>query len=106
MLRRFPIGLADLDGRWYAVSMLGECAWTRNVQAAGGEAVLRHGKAHRVRLVPVPAADRPAIIKTYLAQVPGGRPHIHVPYTAPVEDFVPVAAQVPVYAVEGLRPPG
>ena len=36
-LARFPLGMADVDGRWYLVSMLGECAWVRNVRAAGGD---------------------------------------------------------------------
>ena len=43
---RFPLGMADLDGQWYLVSMLGEhCNWVLNVRAAGGRAVIRHGRA-------------------------------------------------------------
>ena len=30
---RFPLGMADLDGQWYLVPMLGEqCNWVRNVR--------------------------------------------------------------------------
>ena len=25
---RFPLGMADVDDRWYLVSMLGECNWS------------------------------------------------------------------------------
>ena len=35
-ITRFPVGMADVDGQWYVVSMLGECNWVRNVRAAGG----------------------------------------------------------------------
>ncbi|WP_226963820.1 nitroreductase/quinone reductase family protein [Nostocoides sp. F2B08] len=40
-VRSFPLGLADVGGQWFAVSMPGECAWVRNVRAAHGEVVLR-----------------------------------------------------------------
>ena len=36
-----PLGMADVDGRWYLVSMLGECNWVANVRANNGDAVLR-----------------------------------------------------------------
>jgi hypothetical protein len=39
---RFPLGMADWDGRWFVVSMLGDgCNWVRNVRAADGRAVIR-----------------------------------------------------------------
>lgn len=98
-LRRFPLGMADLDGQWYLVSMLGECAWTRNVRAARGRAVLRHGRARSVSLVEVPVPERAPIIRAYLQQVPGGRPHVPVDIDAPVETFEQVASRLPVFAV-------
>ncbi len=49
---RFPLGMADLAGQWYLVSMLGEhCNWVLNVRSAGGRAVIRHGRAVHCRLV-------------------------------------------------------
>jgi hypothetical protein len=33
-VRRFPLGMADFQGRWYLVPMLGEgCHWVQNVRA-------------------------------------------------------------------------
>lgn len=29
----FPLGMADVDGRWYLVSTLGQCNWVANVRA-------------------------------------------------------------------------
>jgi deazaflavin-dependent oxidoreductase (nitroreductase family) len=76
---RFPLGMANSGGDWYLVSMLGEnCNWVRNVRAAGGQAVLRRRSAVRCQLVEVPAAERAPILKRYVEQVPGGRPHIPV----------------------------
>lgn len=101
---RFPLGLAFVDGAWYAVSMLGECNWTRNVRAAGGVVTI-HGRGWgRQRLTEVAAPERPRILKVYLAQVPGARPHLPVDRHAPVEAFVRIAADTPVFRVEDMDP--
>ncbi|MFD1051832.1 nitroreductase/quinone reductase family protein, partial [Kibdelosporangium lantanae] len=50
----FPVVVADYEGERYLVSMLGERAnWVRNVRAAEGRAVLRHGRREAVRLAEV-----------------------------------------------------
>ena len=99
-LTRFPLGMADLDGRWYLVSMLGErCNWVRNVRAANGEATLRRRRRMPCQLVEVPAERRAPIIKRYVEKVPGGRPHIPVDRHAPVAAFEEVAAGYPVFEV-------
>ena len=96
-----PLVIADYDGGQYAVSMLGERSpWVRNVRAAGGQAVIRHGQRRAVRLVEVPPADRPPILKAYLARAIGGRPHIPVDPAASLRAFEPIAPDYPVFRVE------
>jgi deazaflavin-dependent oxidoreductase (nitroreductase family) len=100
-LTRFPIGLADLDGRWYAVSMLGEeCNWVRNVRAADGFAVLHRRRRRPCRLVEVPTEERAAVLRRYVRKVPGARPHLCVDPAAPVAAFDAVAERYPVFRVE------
>jgi hypothetical protein len=102
-LTRFPLGMADLDGHWYLVSMLGEhCNWVRNVRAADGLVTLRRRHAVRCRLDEVPVAARPPIIKRYVEKVPGARPHVPVDRRAPVADFQPIAARYPAFLVSPL----
>jgi deazaflavin-dependent oxidoreductase (nitroreductase family) len=97
----FPLVLLMLDGRRYLVSMLGEQAgWVHNVRAAGGRAVLRHGRTEHVALHEVPMAQRARILKAYLSVAPGARPHLAVNKDAPLEAFAPVAAEFPVFTVE------
>jgi deazaflavin-dependent oxidoreductase (nitroreductase family) len=60
---RFPLGMADVEGQWYVVSMLGESNWVRNVRAAGGRGTLRRGRARPVRLVEMPVEERAPVIK-------------------------------------------
>jgi F420H(2)-dependent quinone reductase len=97
---RFPLGMADWDGQWYLVPMLGErCNWVQNVRAADGRATLRRGRAVACRLIEVPVSERPPVLRRYLEKVPGARPHIPVGRRAPLADFAAIAARYPVFRV-------
>jgi deazaflavin-dependent oxidoreductase (nitroreductase family) len=99
-LIRFPLAMAVVDGERYLVSMLGtEANWVRNLQAAGGKAMLRHGKVEQVRLEEVEVSRRAPILKAYLQIAPGARPHVPVDKDAPLAEFEKVAADYPVFQV-------
>ena len=100
----FPLGMADLDGRWYLVSMLGECSWVANVRAAGGDVVLRRRRRRPVHLVEVRDERRGPILHRYVGKVPGARPHIPVPRGAPVAEFALIADRYPVFEVCDISP--
>ncbi|MDR3545475.1 MAG: nitroreductase/quinone reductase family protein [Candidatus Limnocylindrales bacterium] len=96
-----PIVLGEYQGERYVVSMLGERSpWVRNVRAAGGRAVIRHGRRREVRQLEVPPDRRAPVIKAYLERAIGARPHIPVDHSAPVEKFEPIAAEYPVFRIE------
>jgi hypothetical protein len=96
----FPLVMADYEGERYLVSMLGQGSnWVRNVRAAGGHAVLRHGRREAVRLSEVDAGARAPILRRYLSLAPAPRAFIPVDPEAPVEDFEKVAASIPVFRV-------
>jgi deazaflavin-dependent oxidoreductase (nitroreductase family) len=102
---RFPLGMARLDGRWYLVSMLGErCNWVQNVRAAHGRVMLRHGRAVRCQLDEIPVCERPPVLKRYLQQVPGARPHFPISQHADVSDFEVIAARYPVFLIDPPAP--
>lgn len=99
----FPVVIADYRGERYLVSMLGEDTnWVRNVRAAGGRAVLRHGRREVVRLEEVPPEDRAEVLRRYLERAPGARAHIPVDRHAPIADFERIAPQYPVFRVKVL----
>ncbi|MGX6607362.1 nitroreductase/quinone reductase family protein [Micromonosporaceae bacterium Da 78-11] len=103
---RFPLGMADWEGSWYLVSMLGEdCNWVRNVRAVGGLVTLRHGRAQARHLVEVPVDERAPILKRYLQKVPGARPHVPVDRNAPLAEFEAIAARYPAFRVEAATTP-
>ena len=99
-LRSFPVVVADHKGQRYLVAMLGEGVnWVSNVRAAGGHAVLRHGRREPVRLEEVEPAGRAPILKRYLELAPGARAHIPIDPGAPVAAFEPIASRYPVFRV-------
>lgn len=100
----FPLVMADLTGERYLVSMLGERAnWVHNLRAAGGDAVLLHGRREHVHLEEVEAVERPPILRRYLECAPGARAHVPVDRHASVAAFAGIAAQIPVFRL--TRPP-
>jgi hypothetical protein len=99
-LRSFPVVVADYQGERYLVAMLGEGVnWVSNVRAAGGQAVLRHGRREAVRLEEVDPGARAPIIQHYLQLAPGARAHIPVDPGAPLAAFERVASRYPVFRV-------
>jgi len=86
------------------LTMLGEDTnWVLNVRAAGGRAVLRHGRREAVRLEDVDPPARPPILRRYLTCAPGARAHIPVDRHAPLEEFEEIALQVPVFRITTAR---
>jgi len=95
-----PLVMAVVGNERYLVSMLGEGAnWVRNVRAAGGDAVLRHGRREEVRLEEVEADRRAGVLKTYLKRAPNARAHLPVDKDAPLAEFERVAPRFPVFRV-------
>jgi hypothetical protein len=100
----FPLVMADYQGERYLVSMLGENSdWLLNVRAAGGRAVLRHGRREAVCLEEVDPGARAPIVRRFLSLAPGPRAFIPVDRDGPLEEFQKVAPQVPVFRVRSDR---
>jgi hypothetical protein len=96
----FPLVLAHYQGDRYLVAMLGtRAAWVSNVHAAGGRAVLRHGRREMVHLELIDPRLRAPILRQYLQVAPGARPHIPLDRRAALEAFDQIAAQYPVFRV-------
>ena len=100
----FPLVMAVVEGERYLVSMLGnDVAWVRNVRAAAGHAVLRHGRLEHVRLEELAVEKRAPVLQAYLRKAPGARPHIPLDKDAPLPRFETMAAQIPVFRVLAAR---
>jgi hypothetical protein len=101
----FPIVITEFAGARYVVAMLGSNTnWVRNVYAAGGMAVLRHGLRETVRLDEVDPSKRAPILRRYLEIAPGARPHLPVDRRAALSEFEWTAAHYPVFRVTKVSP--
>jgi len=99
-VRSLPVVIADIEGERYLVAMLGERAgWVANVRAAGGRAVLRHGRREPVLLEEVEPNARAPILRRYLEVAAGARAHFPLDRRAPVGEFEAIAPQYPVFRV-------
>jgi deazaflavin-dependent oxidoreductase (nitroreductase family) len=99
--RSTPVVIAAVDGSRYLVSMLGPGSdWVKNVEAAGGAAVLRQGRRLPVHLVDVPPAERAPILREYVQVATSGRHHLPVGVGAPQAEFQAIAERYPVYRIE------
>jgi deazaflavin-dependent oxidoreductase (nitroreductase family) len=95
-----PVVVADYEGERYLVAMLGRRAnWVRNVEAAEGAAVIRHGRREAVNLEPVEPAARAPILRRYLELAPGARAHIPVNQRASLSEFEGIAAEYPAFRI-------
>ena len=93
-----PLVMVVVDGQRYLVSMLGDnVQWVNNVRAADGRAVLRSGGREEIQLEEVPTDQRAHILRAYLQQAPGARPHVPVNKDAPLAEFEKIAAAFPVF---------
>jgi hypothetical protein len=100
----FPLAMTVMNGERYLVSMLGEGAnWVRNIQAAGGKARLQHGICEQVLLQEVDVSQRAPILKAYLKDAPGARPHMPVSKDAPISEFEKIASKYPVFRLERVK---
>jgi hypothetical protein len=93
-----PLVMGVVDGQRYLVSMLGaNVQWVHNVWAAGGRAVLRSGGREEIQLEEVPTDQRAPILRAYLQQAPGARPHVPVNKDAALAEFEKIAEAFPIF---------
>jgi len=90
--------VATHEGQQYLVSMLGECAWVKNVRAQG-EAHIVSGGLRSVKLEEVAVDRRAPIVREYLRIAPGARPHIGLGKAATIADCQRVAPRHPVFRI-------
>ena len=92
---------ASYQGQRYLVSMLGNASeWVQNVRAAGGQAAIKRGRSHPVRLTELPAEARAPILKAWCQVATSGRQHLPISPQAPEADFDAIAADYPVFRID------
>jgi hypothetical protein len=97
-----PVVVADFEGERYLVAMLGQNVnWVRNLRAAGGRAVLAHGRRETVHLEEVDSSIRALTLRRCLQAAAGAGPHIPVNRRASLAEFERIAPDYPVFRARG-----
>jgi len=93
-----PIDLLEYNGKRYLVPPRGQTQWVRNAEAAG-EVTLKKGSSRQsFRLRPLPAAEKPEILKAYLDTFKREvQRYFPVAAGSPREAFVEIAASYPAF---------
>ncbi|MBI5289371.1 MAG: nitroreductase family deazaflavin-dependent oxidoreductase [Chloroflexi bacterium] len=100
-VRANPIVIAMVEGREYLVSMLGpQSEWVRNVEAAGGDAVIHQGRRRRVHLVAIPPEESAPVLREYVRIATSGRTHFPVAKDAALAEFEVIANRYPVFRID------
>jgi len=98
--RSTAVNIVEYDGQRYLVAPRGNTEWVRNVEAAGGEATLHHGKAEAVRLVDVPVTERAPILQKYLGEnAMATKASFGIDPKSPTEEFERIAERHPVFRI-------
>jgi hypothetical protein len=72
LLRHTPVSVVSLSGERYIVAAVASADWVGNARAAGTGELSRGRTREVVRLVELPVADRPPVLRGFLRQVRGG----------------------------------
>jgi deazaflavin-dependent oxidoreductase (nitroreductase family) len=103
-LRSLLVTWVEHDGERYLVTMPGqEPQWVKNMRAAAGEVILRHGsRRSRVHLRELPANERAPVLQAWyrLTAISGPpRRHFKLGRGATIEEFERIAADHPVFRI-------
>jgi hypothetical protein len=99
-MRSVAVTWVEHEGQRYLVAPRGNTEWARNVQAAGGEAVLKRRKTEKVRLEGIPVDQRAPIIKAYLKKTAlVTKREFGIEPDAPMEEFERIAPDHPVFRI-------
>jgi hypothetical protein len=88
-----PVNLVVIDGRRYLVAARGDTAWSRNARVSGEVTLKRGATLDRCRVVAIPDADKPPVLKAFLDA-----------YGSQVQRFFPVKAGSPAEAFREMAP--
>ncbi len=66
--RKTPVNPLEFEGGRYLVAPRGNTQWVRNMRASGGGRLVRGRRAEEFTATEVPEADRPPLLRAYLAK--------------------------------------
>ena len=110
-MRSFTVTTAEWRGDRYLVSLAGESDWVRNLRAADGRAVIRHGSRHAVGTEELPAGKRAPVLSAYLEKraltkspAAEARDYFGLEPHPPLHELERIAERYPVFKIVPNKP--
>jgi hypothetical protein len=105
-MRAFAVTTATMGDDQYLVSLAGESDWVRNLRAAGGRAVIKHGSRRDVHTEELPVSMRGPVLRAYLEKramskspASAARDYFGVQPHPPLEELERIAQRYPVFKI-------
>jgi hypothetical protein len=100
-MRSTPVSVLRVNDQRYILTGL-ETGWVKNARAAGWGMLSYGSKKERVRLIELPVEERPAILREFPVQVPGGVQFFERLLDLPndPEAFAQAAPRCPVFRLD------
>ncbi len=93
-----PIDLLKRNGKRYLVAPRGRTQWVRNAEAAGEITLKKGSNRQKFRLLPIPDAEKPEILKAYLDNFKREvQRYFPVPAGSPLEAFAELTSSYPAF---------
>jgi len=101
IMRSTPVSVLKVNGQRYILTGM-ETGWVKNARAAGWGMLSYGRKKERVKLNELPVEDRPAILREFPTQVPGGVQFFERLLDLPSdpEAFAQAAPRCPVFRLD------
>jgi deazaflavin-dependent oxidoreductase (nitroreductase family) len=93
-----PVDLLELGGKRYLVAPRGRTQWVRNAEVAEEISLNKGSMRQKLRLRPIPDAEKPLILKAYLDHFKREvQRYFSVPAGSPPEAFVEIVSNYPAF---------
>ena len=93
-----PVDVLVLDGRRYLVAPRGDTNWVRNARASGTVVLKKGRRREELRVRPLSADEKPAVIKAYLERFKlAVQRYFPLPAGAPEIAFAPLVDRYPAF---------
>ena len=103
-LRSTPLSPLEYNGQRWLVAGFADADWVKNIRASGWGILTKGKRSEHVTVVEVPSAERGPILQAFIQHMPGGRFAYPVGPDEPLEAFVALAENHPIFRITKAIP--
>jgi len=103
--RTTPVTIVKVGGTEWLVAPYGAVAWVHNLRASGTATLARGDESLEVRAAQAAPEEAAPVLKHYITEVKVVRPFFDVDHDDPVEAFIGIAPDKPVFEIKSLPNP-